>query len=116
MNLISSFLASRALSVVLIALLSGGVWFIYSELQDKAVIEKELSELKAAQVVIEKADKGLIERQTVVKTQARQVKAEVEHATNKDSGTLTDKSVLTILCANGMAHASICKDTGPLPN
>ena len=110
LSLVSKFLASRAVTVVLILLLSGGAWFIYSELQAKAVIEKELKDIKDNQAVVNAADHGLVQAESAVKRRSEQIKAQVSNAINTDSGDITDESISIILCANGLAHPSACTD------
>lgn len=116
LSLISKFLASRAVTVVLMLLLSGGAWFIYSELQAKVVIEKELKDIKANQTVVNAADKGLVQAESAVKHRSEQIKLQVSNAINADSGDITNESIRLILCANGLAHPSACVDPRPLPD
>lgn len=108
--LISRFLASKWVTVALMLLLSGGAWFIYSELQAKAVIEKELKDIKDNQAVVNAADHGLVKVEAVLKRNAEQIKAAVRHATNTNTNDLTDESISIILCSNGLAHPTACSD------
>ncbi|WP_028471300.1 hypothetical protein [Neptunomonas japonica] len=108
--MISRFLASKVVTVVLVLMMGGGAWFIYSELQAKAVIEKELKDIKDNQAVVNTADHGLVQVEAALKRNAEQIKAAVRHATNTNTNDLTDESISIILCSNGLAHPSACSD------
>lgn len=108
MLLISKFLSSQLVTVVLVVVVGLGGWFIYSELQAKAVIEKELKELKASKALEADADKAIAEKLRSTQQQANKLKTEVRNATNQTDGRLSDESVRRILCANGLANEAVC--------
>lgn len=116
LSLIGRFLASKSITLILLVVLSGGGWFIYSELQDKAVIEKELSDIKASQVVINKADSGLIKAESAIRFKSSKIKIQVDNAITKDSGDISDDSIRRILCRNGLASTAACDNPKPILN
>ncbi|RVU32708.1 hypothetical protein [Neptunomonas marina] len=94
----------------------GLVYFIYTELQEKAVLESELQQMKDSQQLETKVDRVLESQLAEQRKSTQTITARVRHeADTSTNGRLSDEFVRGVMCANGLLIETACSDSRTIP-